>query len=127
MSRYIDSIFCTVYRLYNKWGDVDPYYSAGFTLSVLVASFFNFIISIIYFFTQWEILSFELFPVGVLLIVILISVMFYFYSKKEYFAKLIETKHKLKAKYEIISLLCLFFLFLTWFAAPFFYKWGYTI
>lgn len=126
MIRYVDLTFFLVYNLYKKWGDADPYYSTTFTLSVLVTSLINFIISITYFLTNWEILSFELFPIGLILVIILSSVMVFFYINRNHFKNIVEEINILSTKDRLMVIIFLILSFSTWFLAPFFYKWGYA-
>lgn len=125
--KYIDILFVRLYRFYSNWSEPDPFFTTSFVLSVLTASVINLLISVLYYMTDYHFLSFKLFPVGFLLIIIIFTGLYYFYKKKLYYLKLINDLTKDHSKNNsIVPILILIIMFLSWFFAPIIYRSGYA-
>lgn len=124
MSNFLFISFRRLYQLYTKWGDVDAYYHAAFILGILLASSVNFIVALVYYQTGNPLLSFGLFPVGMVLIIIIGIVVFYFHQNKSLYLKSNKNLPKKLTKDDWLSIVMMIIMLSTWFIAPLFYKWG---
>lgn len=124
-SRLIDILFISIYKLYDKWGELDLFFTSVFVLGALVVSTLNFILACIFYFTLWETLDFKLVPNAVILGLFLILFIWWMYSRKEHFLKIASNPPSYYKRNRILSYIILVFMFSTWFLAPMFYKWGY--
>jgi hypothetical protein len=123
----LDISFGRIYKLYLKWGNADAYYHTAFVHGVLLASFINFLIGILYYFTGYQLFRFSLFPVGVFLAIVIGFVVFYFYRNKSYYVESTKWLSNRFTKDDWITIGLNIILFSTWFISPIVYKWGTNI
>jgi hypothetical protein len=93
MNKLILRIFNNLNSFYKRWGEPDPYQRSVFTFSILCGFVLNFLISVLYYFTNWELLRFAIWPVGTLLIIFILSCIWFFSKKGP------TMKHQLKIQY----------------------------
>ena len=123
MNIYINKAFARIFRIYKKWGDIDAYYHSAFILGILFASTMNLVCAILFYYLQYDFLKFDLFPVGILLILVILFTIYYFYSNKEMIEGHVICKNKQERKNLLLDTI-LILMFTTWFITPFVYKMG---
>lgn len=103
-------LFSILYSFYGRWGEPDPFDRSAISLSILFAFSANFLISIIYYFSGWQILSFNLWPVGIILLLIMGIFVYLIYSKKEEYLRKVSSinNSKIKDWVGLVVLLTLF-------------------
>lgn len=122
MIRFLNEAFYVVYKMYTRWEDVDAFDHSAFVIGVLIASTVNFIFTLLFIATGCEFLGFNLFPVGVILVVIIISCIYYFRKRKASLIMCYESKQKSNPhKKNLMMKITLLLMFSTWFITPFLY------
>ena len=119
MNKFLDISFGLIYQFYLKYGDFDAYYHTAFVQGVLLASSINFLREMAYYFTKNPIFKFSLYPVGVMLVIVIASVVFYFHRNKNYYVDSNERLSKVLTKDDWIVIMIMGIMFSTWFITPF--------
>ena len=86
----MNRVFYRLHWLYRKVFrglDSDPFFSTAFAISALIGFFCNFIISVIYYYSGWEILMFKPTSTGPFLLIVLAISLKYFYNQKKVLKK----------------------------------------
>lgn len=124
MFRYVKGVFNKVYKFYCKWGDQDAFFSSCLALSILASSTLNFVNSLIYFICGLKFLKFDLFPIGMVLVLMIAIFVFVLVKKKN---DLLTAEIRDFSKLENFGMtILIIFMFTTWVLAPIFYKLGST-
>ncbi len=105
-----------------KWKDFDAFHHAAFVVGVLFASSVGFLLEILYLTTKQKYFKFELFPVGVMLLLIVVSFLCYYYPRKKILIKLYLDKNNTLDRSYLLYYILLILMFSTWFITPFLFK-----
>lgn len=124
ITRYIDRAFVRVYHLYKKWGDYDVFFSTSFALSMLAVFACNMFCALIFYYTRWEAINFDLWPIGTFLIIILLACLVYFYSRRKYLFKLSRNWDSPMNKIDWIIFSILFLMLSSGVFSAVLYRWG---
>ncbi|GEM_PF-5771942 len=122
MIKFLDTLFYIVYSIYMKWKDFDAFHHAAFVVGVLFASAVGFLLEILYLTTKQKYFKFELFPVGVMLLLIVVSFLCYYYPRKKILIKLYLDKNNTLDRSYLLYYILLILMFSTWFITPFLFK-----
>lgn len=121
MNKYLIRLHQKLFVFYDKWADRDAFFTTSFILSTLIASTINFLISLTFAITNLEVLKFNLFPNGLLLLVFVFCFTFFLDFKKK---EIMENISKYSRLEDLLILVIIFFMLSTWILAPLLYKIG---
>lgn len=122
MNRFLDTLFFIIFSLYNKWGDFNAFTHSAIIVGVLFASTFNFLWTILFLITGNDFFEYGLYPIGIILISIILCFIYYFHRKKSMLVKFyLENKNQLNSRY-VLYYFILIIMFSTWFITPFLFK-----
>ncbi len=122
MTKYIVGIFNKVHKYYTKDGFVDGDFSACFVTAVLLTSTLNLINAMVFYLTDIDFLRFNLYPVGVALLVVICILTLYFTQNKRALLDQADIDYSNSEHFWMnISIL---FMLSTWVLAPILYKMG---
>lgn len=124
MNRYIKGIFLKVHRYYTKDGFVDGDFSACFVTAVLFTSTLNLLNAIVFNITKIEALKFNLSPLGVSLLIVIVVLALYFSYNRSKLLDEADMEYS-KTEHQCMNIVILFMLS-TWVLAPILYKMGAT-
>lgn len=124
MSKFLDTLFFIIFSLYNKWGNFNSFSHSAIIVGVLFASTLNFIWAILFLITENDFFEYGLFPIGVILIFIILCFIYYYHHRKNILIMFYsENKNHLNRGYVGYYIL-LVLMSLTWFVTPFVLKLG---
>ncbi len=123
MPYIVERAFIRVYLFYRKFGEIDVFFQASFALSFLFVFVINFIVSFTYFITGFPILLFDIWPIGMILLAVLILCIMYFYNHKSYLDQRINIFNSPIMAIDRFIIIALLIFFILVMFAPFLYKW----